>query len=193
MKKVQKGFTLVELIVVITILAILGTIAFISLQGYSQDARDSKVTSDTRSIASVIETKLTEGNSVHDFVGSADANNQVAAAQGLTGTFASGVTMGSGTYNVGGLDFLELGQSSADFTDANGDDIYKIGTFTTTEDSESYVMYQVAGIKGGVDAPVGVVKGNYIYVDGTDTEGLVSASGGSLPLEDGIAADASEM
>ncbi|MDD2871895.1 MAG: FISUMP domain-containing protein [Candidatus Gracilibacteria bacterium] len=35
------GFTLVELIVVITILAILGTIAFISLQGYSTSARDS--------------------------------------------------------------------------------------------------------------------------------------------------------
>ncbi len=35
-----KGFTLAELIVVITILAILGTIAFISLQGYTKDARD---------------------------------------------------------------------------------------------------------------------------------------------------------
>jgi prepilin-type N-terminal cleavage/methylation domain-containing protein len=35
------GFTLVELIVVITILAILGTIGFISLQGYSRSARDS--------------------------------------------------------------------------------------------------------------------------------------------------------
>ncbi len=37
----KKGFTLVELIVVITILAILWTIAFISLQWYSKDARDS--------------------------------------------------------------------------------------------------------------------------------------------------------
>lgn len=35
------GFTLVELIVVITILVILGTIAFLSLQGYSGSARDS--------------------------------------------------------------------------------------------------------------------------------------------------------
>jgi len=32
----KKAFTLVELIVVITILAILWTIAFISLQGYSR-------------------------------------------------------------------------------------------------------------------------------------------------------------
>ena len=42
MKKLQiKAFTLVELIVVITILAILWTIAFISLQWYSANARDS--------------------------------------------------------------------------------------------------------------------------------------------------------
>lgn len=39
-KKSIKAFTLVELIVVITILAILGTIAVISLQGYSANARD---------------------------------------------------------------------------------------------------------------------------------------------------------
>lgn len=38
----KEGFTLVELIVTITILAILWTIAFISLQWYSRDARDSK-------------------------------------------------------------------------------------------------------------------------------------------------------
>ncbi|MDP2090240.1 MAG: type II secretion system protein, partial [Candidatus Gracilibacteria bacterium] len=39
--KNKKAFTLVELIVTIIILAILGTIVFISLQGYSQTARDS--------------------------------------------------------------------------------------------------------------------------------------------------------
>ncbi len=42
----KKGFTLVELIVVITILAILWTIAFISLQWYSSEARDSKRVTD---------------------------------------------------------------------------------------------------------------------------------------------------
>ncbi len=51
MKSTNKlWFTLVELIVVITILAILWTIAFISLQWYSSQARDSKRISEISSI-----------------------------------------------------------------------------------------------------------------------------------------------
>ena len=51
----KKAFTLVELIVVITILAILGTIAFISLQWYSRDARDSTRISDLSAMKTGIE------------------------------------------------------------------------------------------------------------------------------------------
>ncbi|MGB2110634.1 MAG: type IV pilin protein [Patescibacteria group bacterium] len=36
----KKAFTLVELIVVITILAVLATIGFISMSGYTQSARN---------------------------------------------------------------------------------------------------------------------------------------------------------
>lgn len=46
----MSGFTLVELIVVITILAILGTIGFISIQGYSSNARDSMRISDLKNM-----------------------------------------------------------------------------------------------------------------------------------------------
>ncbi len=56
MKKQNKNaFTLVELIVVITILAILWTIAFISLQWYSRDARDSKRVADIDNIKKSLE------------------------------------------------------------------------------------------------------------------------------------------
>ena len=56
MKKTNKTwFTLVELIVVITILAILWTIAFISLQWYSKQARDSKRISDISNIKTSLE------------------------------------------------------------------------------------------------------------------------------------------
>lgn len=51
LKKNLHGFTLVELIVVITILVILGTIAFTSLTGYSGSARDSNRVSDVSNIS----------------------------------------------------------------------------------------------------------------------------------------------
>jgi|SaaInlStandDraft_4_1057021.scaffolds.fasta_scaffold15598_1 prepilin-type N-terminal cleavage/methylation domain-containing protein len=54
--KIQKqAFTLVELIVVITILAILWTIAFISLQWYSTQARDSTRLSDISTMKTSLE------------------------------------------------------------------------------------------------------------------------------------------
>ncbi len=56
MKHNQKqAFTLIELIVVITILAILWTIAFIALQWYSAQARDSKRVSDISNIKKSLE------------------------------------------------------------------------------------------------------------------------------------------
>jgi type II secretory pathway pseudopilin PulG len=50
MKKTSLAFTLVELIVVI------------SLQGYSQNAKNSKPSSDIRTLISAIETASTESN-----------------------------------------------------------------------------------------------------------------------------------
>lgn len=57
----KSWFTLVELIVVITILAILGTIWFLSLQWYTLTARDSSRISDTTTIAKTLDLyKVTE-------------------------------------------------------------------------------------------------------------------------------------
>lgn len=77
-----KGFTLVELIVVITILAILATIGFLALSGYSQDAKDSSIKANVRSVQTAIvsEAAIT-GNSARHYV-SHDAD------YALSGTFA---------------------------------------------------------------------------------------------------------
>ncbi len=50
-----KAFTLVELIVVITILAILWTIAFIAMESYSKSSRNSVRISDMSKIKSSLE------------------------------------------------------------------------------------------------------------------------------------------
>ncbi len=66
------GFTLVELIVVITILAILATIGFLAFSGYSQDAKDSAVKANVRSLHTAISSESAISNNspryyvVHD-------------------------------------------------------------------------------------------------------------------------------
>ncbi len=62
-KKIH-GFTLVELIVVIKILAILGSIGFLSIKWYSSNARDSKRTSDIANIAKGMEILLAKGGTL---------------------------------------------------------------------------------------------------------------------------------
>ncbi len=66
------AFTLVELIVVITILAILATIGFLALSGYSQDAKDSAIKANVRSLQTAISSEAAITNNsprhyvVHD-------------------------------------------------------------------------------------------------------------------------------
>ncbi len=49
-----RAFTLAELIVVITVLAILATVGFLALSGYSQDAKDASLKANVRSVQSAI-------------------------------------------------------------------------------------------------------------------------------------------
>lgn len=58
------AFTLVELIVVISILAILATAGFLSIQGYSVRARDSSRVSDLANISKGLDLLIAKGNSL---------------------------------------------------------------------------------------------------------------------------------
>jgi prepilin-type N-terminal cleavage/methylation domain-containing protein len=53
------GFTLAELIVVITILAVLATIGLLALSGYREDAKDSVIKTNVRSVYAAIAAEST--------------------------------------------------------------------------------------------------------------------------------------
>lgn len=59
------GFTLVELIVVITVLAILATVGFVSMGGYSKDAREAAREYDTSVIGKAISHQSVLGTPVN--------------------------------------------------------------------------------------------------------------------------------
>ncbi len=185
MKNTNKGFTLVELIVVITILAILGTIAFISLQGYSQDAKNSKVASDVRTIVTAIETKLTEAKANFIMGDVVDTTNDLSAtnANWVSWTYGSGAALGTvGTYKVGGINFVGLRQNGADFKDNDGNPYVAA---IAIKDSDN-AFYQVAGQQKNADGSfTAVVKGNYVQVAPTDATGLISEKSGNTWITNG--------
>lgn len=177
MRNTKSAFTLVELIVVITILAILGTIAFISLQGYSQEARNSKVTSDIRNLVTAVETdSARNGTDLSTLV-----TGDLSGTNGVTGNIGSGTTIDTSNYAVGNLDLATLGQGSEDFTDPNGNDAAYIYSYASTD---GFSGYQLAGEIVEDGTVMARIQGNYYDAseDDSDVDGLISAATGTDPL-----------
>ncbi len=174
MRNTRSAFTLVELIVVITILAILGTIAFISLQGYSQEARNSKVTSDIRNLVTAIETDAARNGTQPDTL----VINDPLTANEVSGDFASGTLLDNSTnYSVGNLDLATLGQGSEDFTDPNGDGAEYLYAAATTN---GFSAYQLAGEIVDEGTVMARVQGNYYKVNTNDVDGLIAPATGTV-------------
>ena len=159
MKSTQKAFTLVELIVVITILAILGTIAFISLQGYSADARNTKRVNDLGELTTSINTTVIDGVSLTDVVTS-DPNSTLPATSQIAGT---GITDGT-DYVAGTPNYTILGAKQADFQDSDGDE-YRIAV--TTKIDGKYEL--AASMENGSGERTAKVEGTYVPRTGTAT------------------------
>ena len=149
MRNTRNAFTLVELIVVITILAILGTIAFISLQGYSADARNSKRTEDLNSIVKSIEIKVSNGSNLLSFVTAGDEVGafSVAGADVIAGT----------NYQAGIPNYSAVCIKSTDFTDPSDASDYRIG-LTTKKDGEYEIAATMENCSGDKSA---LIVGTY--------------------------------
>ena len=111
----DKAFTLVELIVVITILAILATVGFLALQGYTKDAKDSATKTNVRTVAQAVELESAAGGqSVRrfaNFSGSLSMSGKVLGQTLTGGTFGTAGT----NYTPGPVDFAALKLDGAKF------------------------------------------------------------------------------
>ena len=172
-KTTNKAFTLVELIVVITILAILGTIAFISLQGYSAEARDSKRVADTTNITKKMSIEVTKGASLTNMVA-----NGVATAPALTVNGAATSSAEQGKAN-----FVALRENEADFRDAGGNDDYLIGYAIGGSGTGAYKFYQAAATMESTNQAR--VVGNYYQMAASGDSASVVTDGTASVVNDG--------
>ena len=150
MKNTKKAFTLVELIVVITILAILGTIAFISLQGYSADARNTKRASDLNQLSSAIKTSTAREASMLAFVDSQTGSEL------STGSIAGISLSSAASYSAGIPNYIAIDVKPSDFKDPNDID-YKIGVTTKIGGK-----YELAASMEWADWKVAKIEGTYV-------------------------------
>ncbi len=171
MRNTKTGFTLVELIVVITILAILGTIAFISLGSYTADARNAKRLDGISKVATTIGNDQLSGKSLLAYVTADAINNSTAPDVG-------GTTAVIGTsYQAGPMNATALGVKASDFQDPSSSKPYVVGV--TTQAGGSYEV--AATLEEGGGKVAGLV-GTYSPRKGLSVAG--TANGTSVQITD---------
>lgn len=165
MKNTKKAFTLVELIVVISILAILGTIWFISLQGYSWETRDVKRLSDVTTLLKKIEVTVAAKGTPY---------SSLVTSVGWTQTRVIG--SGTVTTNPWKINFTALKDNWDNFKDNFNDTVidYPTAYAMGGTGSGAFNFIQIATINETQNKVI--VVGNYVKLDNiNDSEGLISS------------------
>lgn len=143
--KDKKGFTLVELIVVLVILAILAALLIPTLTGYIDKANQEKVVSECRMVVMAVQTELSEsygkagaGNSLKSEVWKDTA--AAGAKPAVTDAHITEIKKLSEVLNKDGTSFVATAKPDATITEVqykNGKYkcVYKEGAYTASEDN----------------------------------------------------------
>ncbi|MDD2907467.1 MAG: type II secretion system protein [Candidatus Gracilibacteria bacterium] len=172
-KNKNKAFTLVELIVVITILAILGTIAFINLQGYSIGARDSKRLSDVNNLMKKVGIEQSKGTPLSSLINTTKTN--------------SSLTIGgqAGTSIQGTANFQTLKEEGNNFKDPITNSDYVLSYSAGGTGTGAYKFTQVASVNEELNQAI--VKGNYYLIDvNNDSPSIVTNDNDSFVTDGGV-------
>ena len=109
MKSVQKGFTLIELMIVVAIIGILAAIAIPQYQNYIAKSQVSRVMSELGGIKTAVETCLLEGKDDTTCVTGATASNLLGAAAAANGLPTIEINLGASTAAIS----AEFGNNAA--------------------------------------------------------------------------------
>jgi len=173
MKYSLKAFTLVELIVAITIIAILGTIGISSFIRNNGDARDAIRISDTKSLARLVTLQI-NGEKIWDI------NNLITTPLPdnilLSGEVYDGVDITSIGYIVGEPSQFKLGTTDP-LSDPVSADVYPLA-----------VVRWIFGIYFQIAAKLeddrALVQGNYFTMTWSDLSGIIKAYDSNNPVID---------
>ncbi len=170
-----KAFTLVELIVVITILAILATIGFLSLQGYTGDAKNATTKANVKSVAeSMVNEAAISSQPMSNYL--TTSNTNLVGGSGAVIAVYSGQTATGGTsYFAGKVSYSAL-RLDADKFEPVGKD-FLAGVVGVQEGSRVRSAFQIAGTITNGSTDSAYVEGTYAKAIDTDVAGLISTDG----------------
>ena len=111
MKTMQKGFTLIELMIVVAIIGILAAIAIPQYQNYIAKSQVSRVMSETGNLKTVVENCVNEGRTT-TFSSNLPAGTDPAASEcdlgATSSTLLTGAVQGSGTAAATGTGYPQV-------------------------------------------------------------------------------------